>query len=328
MYISKLLAHPVSGVSFHKTQKRDNQHSGFISESSSNGLNPGSHEILGRSLIKNKKLKPIETCLPIPKEELTKYLEKVIEQDKNSETPIIKSVHPEFISQFTDRVCNNPNRSILIGLSGESASGKTTICDLIQNTAEKLDVPIEVISADNYFKDISALISKYGSFDGVIESGYDVDSPDNFDMQQLHDDLEQLSTGNDVRIPQYLVNGTGISVPNAIPKKSQKIIVVEGLATLYKPVRDLLDAEIFVDINPILQEERYIERAKASRNQTEEDAKVQLKYVREAAQKYLYPKKDSSDILIDGGVSQERYSELITNMLCMAKNLRRENRNT
>ena len=75
---------------------------------------------------------------------------------------------------------------------------------------------------DNYFKDISALINEYGSFDKLLESGYDVDSPDNFDMEQLYTDLYTLSTGVDVKIPQYLVNGTGIVVPKAIEKKARK----------------------------------------------------------------------------------------------------------
>ena len=84
-------------------------------------------------------------------------------------------------------------------------------------------MPIEIMSADNYFRDISALIKEYGSFDKLLESGYDVDSPDNFQIDLLYRDLSLLSQGIDVKIPEYLVNGTGIVVPEAIEKKSEKI---------------------------------------------------------------------------------------------------------
>lgn len=306
MRISNVLINKVQNTSFKRAEKKDRNtippHNGSI------GLENT------RSFPQNifaQILTPKTTRIEISKENFTSIIEKLIEEDKNSETPIIKSVKPQFISQFTQRIQQNPNKNIIIGLSGESASGKSTICDTIREVAEKYSMPIEIISADNYFKDISHLIKKYGSFDGVIESGYDVDSPDNFYMEQLHDDLENLANGNDVNIPQYLVNGTGISVPNAIPKKAQKVIVVEGLATLYSPVRDILDAEIFVDIDAKTQEERYIERAKATRNQTEEDALNQLKYVRLAAEKYIYPKKDNVDITIDGAIDKENYSKLL-----------------
>jgi len=166
----------------------------------------------------------------------------ILNYDKNSSAPIFKSIHPDFIQKFTRRLINTPEKHILIGISGESASGKTTICNTIKQATERLDMPIEILSADNYFKDISQLIKKYGSFDNLLASGYDVDSPNNFDMEQLFIDLELLSKGQDVRIPEYLVNGTGIVVPNAIPKKAKKVIVVEGMATMYSPVSELFDS--------------------------------------------------------------------------------------
>ena len=91
----------------------------------------------------------------------------------------------DFIRKFTSRLINNPEKHFLIGISGESASGKTTICNTIKQSIERLNLPVEILSADNYFKDISQLIKEYGSFDKLLESGYDVDSPDNFQMDLL-----------------------------------------------------------------------------------------------------------------------------------------------
>ena len=238
---------------------------------------------------------------------------------QKSETPIIKSVHPNFISQFTQKVCDNPNKSIIIGLSGESASGKSTLRRTLEETAKELGFSLETIEADNYFNDISSLIEKYGSFGGVIDSGYDVDSSSNFNLEQLHDDLQSLSNGNDVKIPLYKADGTGKSYPNKIPKQAKKIILVEGIATMYHPVRSILDAEIYVDIVPKVQEQRYVIRAQTERNQTAEEAINQLAYVREAAEKYILPKKDEAEIIVDGAVSKDNYKEKFIDLFYLLK---------
>ena len=239
---------------------------------------------------------------------------KLIEDDKMRENPLVQKVNPSFITKFSDHIINNPKKPFLISISGESASGKSTICDSIKKASEELDIPIEIISADNYFKDISKLIKEHGSFDNLLESGYDVDSPNNFDMEQLYTDLSELSDGKDVRIPQYLINGTGVVVPKAIPKKSQKVILVEGMATMYGKVADLFDLKLYIDIKPEKQEKWYIERAKTSRNQNEENAKKQLAYVREVSKKYILPKKDNSDIILNGGCQLDYIDEVIKNI--------------
>ena len=235
----------------------------------------------------------------------------ILAYDSRNETPIIKSVKPDFINKFTKRLIINPQKRILIGISGESASGKTTICNTIKQTTERLKLPVEILSADNYFRDISKLIKKHGSFDKLLAAGYDVDSPDNFDMEQLFKDLSRLSSGIDVKIPQYLVNGTGIVVPEAIPKKAEKIIVVEGMASMYGDVADLLDIKVYIDIDPAIQEKWFLYRAQTSRNQNEENARKQLAYVREGSKKYIIPKKDNADIIINGASSLEYFTEIL-----------------
>ena len=82
----------------------------------------------------------------------------ILNYDKKSENPIFQSIHPDFIPKFTRRLIHNPEKHFLIGISGESASGKTTICNTIKQETDRLNMPVEILSADNYFKDISALI--------------------------------------------------------------------------------------------------------------------------------------------------------------------------
>jgi len=242
---------------------------------------------------------------------LLESFKKLLEYDKQSKIPAFKSIKPDFFSRFASRLACSPKKRILIGISGESASGKTTICNTIKHSVGQFQLPVEILSADNYFRDISALIKKHGTFDNLLAAGYDVDSPDNFNLEQLYDDLFHLSEGFDVKIPQYLVNGTGISVPKAILKKSEKIIVVEGMASMHGRAADLLDIRMYVDIDSKIQEKRFIERAVSSRNQNEENARKQLAYVKEASKKYILPKKGNSDVIIDGAAPLEYFSQII-----------------
>lgn len=278
-------------------------------------LNYNMNFLLEKELNKNDKILKPDFSTKSGREFLAIYLyskfNQILSYDRKNETPIFKSIKSDFISKFTHRLIHNPEKHFLIGISGESASGKTTICNSIKLATERLNMPIEILSADNYFRDISALISKHGSFDKLLESGYDVDSPDNFNMELLFNDLELLSKGIDVKIPQYLVNGTGIVVPNAIPKQAKKIIIVEGMATMYGRVADLFDVKLYVDIDPVIQEKWFLYRAQTSRNQNEENARKQLAYIREASKKYILPKKDNSDIIINGASSLEYFMQII-----------------
>lgn len=251
---------------------------------------------------------------------LNSKFKQILEYDAKSAKPIFQSVSTGFVERFSSRLIHNPQKHILIGISGESASGKTTICNTIVQRTKSLNMPVEIMSADNYFNDISELIKEHGSFDKLLESGYDVDSPNNFNMPQLYEDLLALSQGTDVKIPEYLVNGTGVVVPKSIPKKAEKIIVVEGMATMYGKVADLFDVKLYVDIDPEIQKNWFLYRAQTSRNQNEENALKQLAYVREASKKYILPKKDNSDIIINGASSLEYFSQIIEYIYTVTNN--------
>jgi pantothenate kinase len=163
---------------------------------------------------------------------LQKEFEYILNIDKDAETPFFKRVKDDFVQRFTKRIIENPTKRIMIGICGESASGKTTICEHIKKTVDKYSLPVEIISTDNYFNDISKLIKEYGGFDNFLESGYDLDAPSNFMTDQLKEDLKMLADGQDVMTPQYLINGSGVNIPKSLPAKSQKIIAVEGLAAM------------------------------------------------------------------------------------------------
>lgn len=234
----------------------------------------------------------------------------ILAYDKRCETPIFKVVNPNFISRFTKRLINNPSRRLLIGITGESASGKSTICREIKRVIEQLSMPVSVLSTDNYFNDISDLIKKYGSFDNLTDNGYDVDAPSSFQLNLLKSDLEALANGNCIMAPKYIPNGTGVSVPRAQMVCSDKIVVVEGIATMYEDVKDMFDVKIYIETDNDIRRERFIKRAMTERNQDEENTLKHWNYLISAGEKYVIPCREHADFVLDGN-SDLRYFDKI-----------------
>lgn len=241
---------------------------------------------------------------------LQSKFKQILAYDRKCSTPIFIEVRPDFISKFSKRLINNPHKRILIGITGESACGKSTICKQIRNTINTLSLPVSVISSDNYFNDISELIKKYGDFDSLRDNGYDVDSPESFQLDTLKKDLETISQGEDIRIPEYLLNGTGISVPCAIPIESRKIVIVEGMSTMYKDVKDIFDIKIYIETDCGERKQRFLNRA-SKRNQNEENAHKHWEYVRIAGQKYVQPAKQEADMVICGNANLDYFSQIL-----------------
>lgn len=241
---------------------------------------------------------------------LQSKFKQIMAYDKKCDTPIFLEIKPDFISRFSKRLINTPQKRILVGITGESACGKSTICYQLKETIKGLDLPVSIISADNYFNDISDLIKQYGDFDNLRDNGYDVDSPESFQLDLMKKDLETISQGEDIKTPQYLVNGTGVSVPSSVPVKSEKIIVVEGMSTMYKDVKEVFDIKIYIEVDCGERQRRFLTRA-VQRNQNEENANKHWDYVQTAGQKYVQPAKNEADMVICGNANLEYFSQIL-----------------
>lgn len=231
--------------------------------------------------------------------------------DSHCSNPLFKNINPNFVSRFSRRIIDNPSKRLLIGITGESASGKSTICREIKKTIEQFHLPVSVLSTDNYFNDISEEIKKYGGFDNLRDAGYDLDAPSSFQLDILKEDLVKLSQGIDIKAPMYLPNGTGISLPHAQDICSQKIIVVEGIATMYEAVQDVFDIKIYVETDNEVRKERFISRACQERNQDEANAIKHWHYLIDAGEKYVKPFRSQADLILDGNVNLEYFADIL-----------------
>lgn len=252
---------------------------------------------------------------------LQSKFKQILAYDKKYHTPVFIEVRPDFISRFSKRLINNPQKRILVGITGESACGKSTICGKIKDTITRLKLPAAIISTDNYFNDISELICRWGDFDTLRDNGYDVDSPESFQLDLLKEDLNIISKGFDIKTPQYLLNGTGVSLPKSIPVQAQKIVVVEGMSTMYRDVKEIFDIKIYIETDCRERQKRFMTRA-ACRNQDECNAKKHWEYVQSAGAKYIKPFRNEADMILNGNSDLEYFSQILEYIHTITNNFR------
>lgn len=271
--------------------------------------------LIKKELNSNNKISKLDFNPKSKNELLTLRLQTKFKQmllhDKRQPIPLINHINPNFINKFSRILIDNSRKRLLIGITGESASGKSTICREIKSIIEQLSVPVTVLSTDNYFNDISALINKHGTFDNLRDNGYDIDAPTSFQLDTLHSDLKDLSNGIDIKAPMYLPNGTGVSIPKAIDVPSKKIIVVEGIATMYKDVKDVFDIKIYVETENELRKSRFLKRAVEERNQSKENAQNHWNYITQAGEKYIKPLRKEADLVINGNSDLKSLAEML-----------------
>ena len=240
----------------------------------------------------------------------------IVEQDKKRRVPVIKFIRRGFLLELVEKFKQADKNISFIGITGESASGKSTfvrtiikkIKEIEQNKNKKL---LNFISSDNYFNDISDKIKQYGSFDNfLVQENYNPDAPESFQLDLMRKHILQLAQNEGVYIPEYKVDGTGVSVKDAIYIDTAPIIMVEGIAVFYPKVRDLFDIKFYVEVDEQIRIERYIKRAIESRHQTEQGALEQYETINKSAAVYLRPQRQYADIIINGNANIEDFTEI------------------
>jgi uridine kinase len=182
---------------------------------------------------------------------------------------------------------------ILIGITGGTGSGKTTIANEIFRKFDKSC--ITMIEQDSYYKDQSSL-----SYDERTKTNYD--HPDAFDTELLVNHLKQLISGKSVEKPIY-----DFSIHNrkkeTVTLEPREIIIVEGIMILdSKEIRDLLDIKVYVDTDADVRIIRRLIRDLNERGRTVDSVIDQyLNVVRPMHMQFIEPTKRYADIIIPEG---------------------------
>ena len=129
----------------------------------------------------------------------------ILEEDKKEKQPLFLKVKDNFIMNIARKVVQEKKRSFLIGIAGESASGKTVFVDntIKAVVKDKKDGIYTVIRCDDYYKDTSKELREAGSYEELFKSGFSFDTPDVVDLKLMKEHLVKLKCGESIVSPRY-----------------------------------------------------------------------------------------------------------------------------
>lgn len=200
----------------------------------------------------------------------------------------------------------------LIGIAGETASGKSTFCNrLLDRTPAGL---IRVLSLDSYYRSRKHLTT-------AEREQVNFDHPDALDYQLLIDHVDKLRHGQDVQVPIYDFH-SHVRLSDTIELTWAPVIVVEGILALYwEDLRRRYDYPIYVDAPEDLRLKRRIARDTAHRGRTRESVIDQWKTsVQAMSAEFCAPTKQFADLVVDGEATDDTQLQkviaLCTNTEC------------
>lgn len=197
------------------------------------------------------------------------------------------------------------SKPLLIGITGGTGSGKSTVSKAICDSLPKKNILI--LEQDSYYKDQSHL-----SFEERTGTNYD--HPFAFDTELLISHLKMLIDNKPIDKPLY-----DFTVHNR-KKETQRleptdVIILEGILVLDSPdLRNLLDIKIFVDTDTDVRLIRRIVRDMKERGRTLDSViKQYIEVVKPMHNDFIEPTKRYADIIIpEGGYNKVAIDIMVT----------------
>ena len=186
----------------------------------------------------------------------------------------------------------------LIGITGGSASGKTTFLQRLL-AAFPAD-QICLISQDNYYHPRD---QQFVDAQGV----HNFDLPGSIDAAAYAADVLRISRGEEVRRTEYTFNNAAV-VPQELVFRPAPIVVVEGIFVFhFEEIARLLDLKVYIDAQEHVKLHRRIVRDRDERGYDLAD--VLYRYTHHVAptyEKFIAPYKHEADLVIPNNREFER----------------------
>lgn len=196
-------------------------------------------------------------------------------------------------------------RPIIIGVTGGSGSGKTSVSRAIFDQLHGHS--LMMLQEDSYYKSQDDV-----PFEERTKVNYD--HPNAFDTDLLIEQLEDLLNWRTIEIPVYDYAAHTRS-KEVVVQEPREVIIVEGILTLNDArLRDLMDIKIFVDTDDDIRIIRRIQRDIEERGRTLQSVIDQyLETVKPMYHQFIEPSKRYADIIVpEGGENQVAIDLLVT----------------
>ena len=183
--------------------------------------------------------------------------------------------------------------SLIIGISGGTGSGKTTVANRILESVSANEVVF--IQQDSYYRNINDLPLDYRSIANF-------DHPDALDNDLLVNHVRRLKAGEAVELPLYdFRTHTRLNETRYVEPKPN--VIVEGILIFADPrLLEQMDIKVFVDTPDDIRFIRRLRRDIAERARTVESVIEQYTAtVRPMHMQFVEPSKRHADVIIPEG---------------------------
>ena len=193
---------------------------------------------------------------------------------------------------------------MIIGISGGTGSGKTTVAHKIIASVGSENVVY--LQQDSYYRNL-------GDMPIELRHKINFDHPDAFDTELLVNHLEALRAGESIEQPVYDY-ATFSRKPETVQVVPRPVIIIEGLLVLVSThLRGLMDLKIFVDADADIRFIRRLDRDVHERSRSVDSIIAQYQTtVRPMHLQFVEPSKRYADIIIPEGGHNEAGIDLIT----------------
>jgi uridine kinase len=200
-------------------------------------------------------------------------------------------------------------RPYIVGISGGSASGKTSF---LKHLSEALPAGnLCIVSQDNYYRPKDQQLRD--------ENGQiNFDLPTSIDRQAFHADMQRLMRGESIRIKEYTFNNASREAQEVEMHPAQ-ILVMEGLFIFhYAEIRDELDLKVYIDARDEIKLERRLKRDRDERGYEHDVVLYQWNnHVMPSYMQFLRPYRDEADIIVTNNSSYDLGLDVLKNHLAM-----------
>ncbi|XP_070780654.1 uridine-cytidine kinase 1 isoform X2 [Enoplosus armatus] len=171
------------------------------------------------------------------------------------------------------------HRPFLIGVSGGTASGKSTVCAKImellgQNKVDHRQRKVAIVSQDSFYRVLTP--DQKGK---ALKGQYNFDHPEAFDNELMYKTLKDIAEGRVVEVPTY----------DFVTHSSQK-------------VRDMFHMKLFVDTDSDVRLSRRVLRDMNRGRDLEQILTQYTTFVKPAFEEFCLPTKKYADVIIPRGV--------------------------
>ncbi|XP_012070572.1 uridine kinase-like protein 1, chloroplastic isoform X2 [Jatropha curcas] len=197
-------------------------------------------------------------------------------------------------SAFTSPSQLTQKQPFVIGVSGGTASGKTTVCDMIIQQLH--DHRVVLVNQDSFYRGLTP-----AELERVHE--YNFDHPDAFDTEQLLDCIQKLKSGQPYKVPIYDFKSHRRCSDSFRQVNASDVIILEGILVFHdQHVRNLMNMKIFVDTDADVRLARRIRRDTVERGRDINSVLEQYaKFVKPAFDDFILPSKKYADVIIPRG---------------------------